>query len=261
MTCWRACGVASVDFPASAFWIPISLLPAWPSQCILWHASKTVLDVRLYVLGEEVARVTLDGGAISPNQELLKVPGYVGPPHWFPDQEVGAKTFLRSISGWRVRLPRHQTFWVVRRGRQRLFEECEEGMFILSIHLHLSKRRWFLQKRKRYLAPQTSILGLKRYKMVKSKIGESGLPCRTCPPWTRSHCRASHASAGWRSPHRRRSPVQHRLRSNLSSTNPDVGSSHQNRIMLLSWYWKARVWFLSILVTWYRSRSSRCHLI
>jgi len=122
MTCWRACGVASVDFPASAFWIPISLLPAWPSQCILWHASKTVLDVRLYVLGEEVARVTLDGGAISPNQELLKVPGYVGPPHWFPDQEVGA---------------RHQTFWVVRRGRQRLFEECEEGMFILSIHLHL----------------------------------------------------------------------------------------------------------------------------
>ena len=102
MTCWRACGVASVDFPASAFWISISLLPAWPSQCILWHASKTVLDVRLYVLGEEVARVTLDGGAISPNQELLKVPGYVGPPHWFPDQEVGAKTFLRSISGWRV---------------------------------------------------------------------------------------------------------------------------------------------------------------
>ena len=149
MTCWRACGVASVDFPASAFWIPISLLPAWPSQCILWHASKTVLDVRLYVLGEEVARVTLDGGAISPNQELLKVPGYVGPPHWFPDQEVGAKTFLRSISGWRVRLPRHQTFWVVRRSRQRLFEECEEGMFILSIHLHLSKRRWFLQKNKK----------------------------------------------------------------------------------------------------------------
>ena len=147
MTCWRACGVASVDFPASAFWIPISLLPAWPSQCILWHASKTVLDVRLYVLGEEVARVTLDGGAISPNQELLKVPGYVGPPHWFPDQEVGAKTFLRSISGWRVRLPRHQTFWVVGRGRQRLFEECEEGMFILSIHLHLSKQRWFLQKK------------------------------------------------------------------------------------------------------------------
>ena len=119
----------------------------------------------------------------------------------------------------------------------------------------------FYKKIKRYLAPQTSTLGLKRYKMVKRKIGESGLPCRTCPPWTRSHCRASHASAGWRSPHRRRSPVQHRLRSNLSSTNPDVGSSHQNRIMLLSWYWKARVWFLSILVTWYRSRSSRCHLI
>merc|ERR1711978_669656 len=38
----------------------------------LWHASKTVLDVRLYVLGEEVARVTLDGGAISPNQDFSK---------------------------------------------------------------------------------------------------------------------------------------------------------------------------------------------
>ena len=117
------------------------------------------------------------------------------------------------------------------------------------------------KKRKRYLAPQTSTLGLKRYKMVKRNIGESGRPCRTCPPWTRSHCRVSRASAGWRSPHRRRSPAQHRLRSNLSSTNPDVGSSHQNRIMLLSWYWKARGWFLSILVTRYRSRSSRCHLI
>ena len=250
MTCWRACGVASVDFPASAFWISISLLPAWPSQCILWHASKTVLDVRLYVLGEEVARVTLDGCAISPNQELLKVPGYVGPPHWFPDQEVGAKTFLRSISGWRVRLPRHQAFWVVRRGRQRLLEECEEGMFILSIHLHLSKRRWFLQKRKRYLAPQN---GKKQNWRIRSTLSNMSplnskpLPGLTCfsrltisspPPFS---CSAS---------------ALIKLIVNQSRCGQQPSEQYNVVELIL-----ARVCFLLIFITRYESRSSRCHLI
>ena len=113
----------------------------------------------------------------------------------------------------------------------------------------------FSKKKEKVFGSANINFRTKKIQNGKSKIGESGLPCRTCPPWTRSHCRVSRASAGWRSPHRRRSPVQHRLRSNLSSTNPDVGSSHQNRIMLLSWYWEARVWFLFILFTWYRSRS------
>jgi len=62
-----------------------------PPLFILWQALKAVLDVCLNVLGEEVAGVALDGGAVLPNQELLKVPSDVCPPHWFPNQEMGAE--------------------------------------------------------------------------------------------------------------------------------------------------------------------------
>ena len=69
----------------------MSLLPTLLPFVILWRALKAVLDVCLDVLGEEVAGVALDGGAVLPNQELLKVPRDVCPPHWFPNQEVGAE--------------------------------------------------------------------------------------------------------------------------------------------------------------------------
>jgi len=74
---------------------------------ILWQALKAVLDVCLNVLGEEVAGVALDGGAVLPNQELLKVPRDVCPPHWFPNQEMGAEKeivrfspYTYNISPW-----------------------------------------------------------------------------------------------------------------------------------------------------------------
>ena len=44
-------------------------------------------------LGEEVAGVAFDGGAVFPNEELFKVPRDVCPPHWFPNQEVRAEKF------------------------------------------------------------------------------------------------------------------------------------------------------------------------
>ena len=110
MTCGRVGGVvSSMDFSASAFQISMSLLPTLSSFFILWRALKAVLDVCLDVLGEEVAGVALDGGAVLPNQELLKVPRDVCPPHWFPNQEVGAEKSLRwshFFHGW-TRFPAH----------------------------------------------------------------------------------------------------------------------------------------------------------
>jgi len=122
MTCGRVGVVTSMDFSAYAFQISMSLLPALLPFFILWRALKAVLDVCLDVLGEEVAGVALDGGAVLPNQELLKVPRNVCPPHWFPNQEVGAG---------------HKALRVIRRCWQGLFEECEKWMLVLSVHLNL----------------------------------------------------------------------------------------------------------------------------
>ena len=101
----------------------------------------------------------------------------------FQIKKWGLKHFWGQSQDEGSRLPRHQTFWVVGRGRQRLLEECEEGMFILSIHLHLSKQRWFLQKRKRYLAPQN---GKKQNWRIRSTLSNMSplnskpLPGLTC---------------------------------------------------------------------------------
>ena len=80
-----------MDFSAAAFQISMSFLPILPPLSILWQALKAVLDVCLNVLGEKVAGVALYGGAVLSNQELLKVPRDVCPPHWFPNQEMGAE--------------------------------------------------------------------------------------------------------------------------------------------------------------------------
>ena len=85
MTCGRVGVVTSMDFSAYAFQISMSLLPALLPFFILWRALKAVLDVCLDVLGEEVAGVALDGGAVPADQELFKVPGNICPSHRFPD--------------------------------------------------------------------------------------------------------------------------------------------------------------------------------
>ena len=74
-----------MDFSAAAFQISMSFLPILPPLSILWQALKAVLDVCLNVLGEEVAGVALDGGAVPADQELFKVPGNICPSHRFPD--------------------------------------------------------------------------------------------------------------------------------------------------------------------------------
>ena len=85
MTFRRVGVVTSMDFSASAFQISMSLLPMLPPFFILWRALKAVLDVGLDVLGEEVAGVALDGGAVPADKELFKVPGNICPSHRFPD--------------------------------------------------------------------------------------------------------------------------------------------------------------------------------
>jgi len=72
---------------------------------ILWQALKAVLDVCLNVLGEEVTGVALDGGAVLPNQELLKVPRDVCPPHWFPNQEMGTENEIVTLFLHRQHFP------------------------------------------------------------------------------------------------------------------------------------------------------------
>ena len=143
MTCGRVGVVTSMDFSAYAFRISMSLLPALLPFFILWRALKAVLDVCLDVLGEEVAGVALDGGAVLPNQKLLKVPRDVCPPHWFPNQEVGAEKFgVCPIFFLQKKFspPGHKALRVIRRCWQGLFEECEKWMLVLSVHLDLDRK-------------------------------------------------------------------------------------------------------------------------
>ena len=143
MTFRRVGVVTSMDFSASAFQISMSLLPMLPPFFILWRALKAVLDVGLDVLGEEVAGVALDGGAVLPNQELLKVPRNVCSPHWFPNQEVGAGKVGMGDTFSTDKIsppPGHQTLGVVRGCWQGLFEECEKWVLVLSVDLNLGKK-------------------------------------------------------------------------------------------------------------------------
>ena len=134
-----------MDFSAAAFQISMSFLPILPPLSILWQPLKAVLDVCLNVLGEEVAGVALDGGAVLPNQELLKVPRDVCPPHWFPNQEMGAEKEIVTLfflyrQHFPPGLPGHQALRVIGGCWKRLFEESEEWMLVLSIHLNLRRK-------------------------------------------------------------------------------------------------------------------------
>ena len=131
------------------FRFPCHFLPTLPPLFILWQALKAVLDVCLNVLGEEVAGVALDGGAVLSNQELLKVPRDVCPPYWFPNQEMGAEKeivtfFVSPHITFPPGLPGHQALRVIRGCWERLFEESEEWMLVLSIHLNLRRRLLFI---------------------------------------------------------------------------------------------------------------------
>ena len=76
-----------------------------------------ILAIVLYLPG-----VSLDGGAIWADEELLKVPGDVGPLDRAPDQELRVG---------------HQALRVIAGGRQRLLQELEDRMLIFAIGLNL----------------------------------------------------------------------------------------------------------------------------
>lgn len=93
-----------------------------------WTASVCLAQEPLYVAldaaRQELPAVALEGDAVGPDEELLKVPGHVVPADGIPDDQLGV---------------RDQSAWVVAGGRQLFPEELEEGVGILPVHIHLLK--------------------------------------------------------------------------------------------------------------------------
>lgn len=93
-----------------------------------WNASLCLAQELLYVAldaaRQELPAVALEGDAVGPDEELLKVPGHVVPADGTPDDQLGV---------------RNQSAWVVAGGRQLFPEELEEGVGILPVHIHLLK--------------------------------------------------------------------------------------------------------------------------
>lgn len=93
-----------------------------------WKGSVCLAEELLYVAldaaGEEPPAVALEGDAVGPDEELLKVPGHVVPAHRTPDDELGVG---------------NQSGWVVAGERELFPEELEEGVGILPVHVHLLK--------------------------------------------------------------------------------------------------------------------------
>ena len=69
-----------------------------------------------------IPRISLDGSAIWPNEEFLKVPGDVRPLDRPPDEELGVC---------------HETLGVVRRGRKLPLQQAEQRVLVLPVRLHL----------------------------------------------------------------------------------------------------------------------------
>lgn len=93
-----------------------------------WSASLCLAQELLYVAldaaRQELPAVALEGDAVGPDEELLKVPGHVVPADGTPDDQLGVG---------------NQSAWVVAGGRQLFPEELEEGVGILPVHIHLLK--------------------------------------------------------------------------------------------------------------------------
>lgn len=86
--------------------------------------AEELLYVPLDAAREELPAVALEGDAVRPDEELLKVPGHVVPADRTPDDELGV---------------RNQSSWVVAGERELFPEELEEGVGILPVHVHLLK--------------------------------------------------------------------------------------------------------------------------
>lgn len=94
-----------------------------------WSASVCLAQELLYVAldaaRQEHPAVALEGDAVGPDEELLKVPGHVVPADGTPDDQLGV---------------RDQSAWVIAGERQLFPEELEEGVRILPVHIHLLKK-------------------------------------------------------------------------------------------------------------------------
>ena len=88
----------------------------------LYGNFEEALDVGLNVEGGEGAAVAAEGLPLRPDEELLKVPGHVGAPHWAPNDELGI---------------RHERKWVIVRVGELVLQVGEDRMLVLTIHLTL----------------------------------------------------------------------------------------------------------------------------
>ncbi|TRY94884.1 hypothetical protein DNTS_032985 [Danionella cerebrum] len=94
-------------------------------------AGTKLLDISLYVAGEEPSAVPLEWFPIWPDQELLKVPRDVIPADRTPDNKFG--------------IP-HEGHWVIVWLWKFLLQEGKQRMDVFSIHLHLLKKLKFWLK-------------------------------------------------------------------------------------------------------------------
>lgn len=88
----------------------------------LLDLAEQLLDVAFDVAGEEPPAVALERHPVRPDEELLEVPGHVVSAHGAPDDELGVV---------------HQRCSFVAGGGELLPQECEQGVGVLPVHVHL----------------------------------------------------------------------------------------------------------------------------
>ena len=91
---------------------------------LLNKISDIILNIFCDVGSEEISRISLERSPVWSNQELFKVPGNIRPLDRTPDKKLGVG---------------HQALSVVTRSGERLLEEGEERMLVLTIRLNLFK--------------------------------------------------------------------------------------------------------------------------
>ena len=122
-----------------------------------WIVIRNIFSVLL----QHLPGVSLDGGAIWADEELLKVPCDVCPLDRPPDQELRVG---------------HQALRVIAGDGQRLLQELEDRMLIFAIGLNL----W--------------IINLRLYMKIAQALCLKSPPCQTILLWTQTHFQVWHAS-------------------------------------------------------------------
>ena len=107
------------------------LPPERPVLDSLFHPLKKLLDISLNVASQELSAIALIWFSVWANQQLLKVPSNVIPADWAPNDELGVG---------------HEGHGVITGKRQLFLEIGKQGVGILSIHIHLLKKREFRLK-------------------------------------------------------------------------------------------------------------------